>query len=57
MLVLMNFVAESPMARSPGGSGRLRRMATEGGNRIQEAMDVLQPLLSEQEQADLARSV
>lgn len=40
-----------------GGNGRLRRMATEGGNRIQEAMDVLQPLLSEQDQADLARSV
>ena len=40
-----------------GSSGRLRRMATEGGNRLQEAMDVLQPLLNEQDQADLARSI
>ncbi len=32
-------------------------MATEGGDRIQEAMDMLQPLLSEQDQADLARSL
>lgn len=50
-------LAEPPNLCLSGGSGRLRRMATEGGNRIQEAMDVLQPLLTEQEQADLARSV
>lgn len=50
-------LAEPTVLHFSGGSGRLRRMATEGGNRIQEAMDVLQPLLTEQEQADLARSV
>ncbi|KAK9868503.1 hypothetical protein WJX84_007236 [Apatococcus fuscideae] len=49
--------ATAAYALSEGSSGRLRRMATEGGNRLQEAMDVLQPLLNEQDQADLARSI
>ncbi|KAK9838768.1 hypothetical protein WJX74_002956 [Apatococcus lobatus] len=44
-------------ALSEGGSGRLRRMATEGGNRIQEAMDVLQPLLNLRPSANSGRDI